>query len=306
MLNFDGTSYEIDFTTYVAIYILLTIAVTAIQFFSKTMLLDWHSKKKRTDIIKAFRNNRRIRPHIEEYEKIKWINLDSKGFVYTNIGFLCGFIFPCIMVMIITGVYENIYHIDITDTFALKVMIYTINISFFVPLVCLFYTALSIKKAFNDKILLQKHVTYAITLTAISYYTVTAFLINLLFMVVILYNWKMVTNSTSTTQFLSMSSFLMVAATIFMIVAANKSFKNSIKNFINMEKVSSFPIMKITTKENTVIEGVVLDIFDDKVLILKDKGIEKIITWDSVHIIEIDNRIREEHENQMHLDNFSE
>ncbi|TGC09442.1 hypothetical protein [Methanolobus halotolerans] len=304
MLNFDGNFHEIDLTTYILIYMLLAIAVNLIQFLSKTMLLDWQSKKKRSDLIKAFRINKRIKPHIDEYEKIKWFNIDFKGYVYSNIGLLCGFIVPSCIVILVLYLYETTYQIELSDILALNLMTYTIIISFLVSLISFILMGHIVKKAFNNSLLLKKHVTYASILRAITYYTLGICLLNFSFMLFLLYNWRTMIYSSSFTQLLVIIAFSMVAGVIFLSFIAKKSYEKTVKNFINVDKVSTFPFMNIFTNENTQICGTVLDIFDDKILTLKDGYMERIISWNSVHIIEIDNKIREEHEDQTHLDSF--
>ena len=64
-------------------------------------------------------------------------------------------------------------------------------------------------------------------------------------------------------------------------------FKREIKKFINNEYGETFPYLKVITDKNIEFYGKIIDVFNEKVIILIHKNSEKIVSWDSVLSLEI-------------------
>ena len=301
MVNFYESFNDISIINYITIYIALAIAINFIQLFLKNLFLNQRIKKKRNEIIEAFRTNKTVIEYIQEYKKIEYITGSLKLFIFQNIGVFVGFFTPFIVAGSLYFIFIDRLYFNVDEPHVLMIFVYTILITSCISVIGIFLINVLVKKSIINETLLDKHVTFANIYIFLIFYTMFQILVELLFVNIILVNWDKISNLRETYTSITMVSISLMLISPFLYFISIRFFKAELKHFINKTKKTHFPILKVTTKESTQIEGQIIDIFNEKVIILEDQNIEKIVSWDSVSSLEIESGNNKDDTNQKYL-----
>lgn len=301
MLNFYESFNDISIINYFAIYIALAIAINFIQLFLKNLFLNQRIKKKRNEIIEAFRTNKTVIEYIQEYKKIEYITGSLKLFIFQNIGVFVGLFTPFIVAGSLYFIFIDTLYFNVDEPHVLMIFVYTILITFSISVIGIFLINVLVKKSIINETLLDKHVTFANIYIFLIFYTLFHILVELQFVGIILVNWDKISNLGGIYTSITMVSISLMLISPFLYLISIRFFKGELKHFINTTKKTHFPILKITTKESTQIEGQIIDIFNEKVIILEDQNLEKIVSWDSVSSLEIESGNNKDDTNQKYL-----
>ncbi|WP_292463476.1 hypothetical protein [Methanolobus sp.] len=303
MLNFNGDFNDISVLDYLAIYFIIAIIGNILQHSLRYLFFDRKGKRKQNELIGAFRGSKSISPYINKFDKIKYFNRADKSIIALNIGFFLGFFLPFGSLYLMLWFTENVSKIDLDELLALKIFIYTILLTFLIPTSSLLIMQKRIETSIKKQTILNKATSFADAFTFFAVYILTSFPINLLFLIPILYNWNSIPNKIHFLQMTFMIAITLMVTTPILYIGAYHSFKRKLKTVINKNYGDKYPYLKITTDENKEIQGYILDIFNEKVIKLFYDGSEKIVLWDSVHSVEINNthNIRQNEEIQRNL-----
>lgn len=299
-------------------YILMYIAVAVIIYIIK-MFLDGISKDRRQKIkqnkfMNFLRYSKPINHHIKQYEKVGFFDRHWVLF-YLYIGIALAFVMSFLSLIIIVYLYGK----KMTDAIAIiSIFLFTI-IPLLVPLVLfvLIKKYIDLKEDFekpykilksltiifngclnvgnwligkskhseiDDDMFLDKSISYANMLTVVNFYLVFSYPI---ISVSIVGNMSQILDQGSHTQMVLMVALMLFLSTPVVVIIQNQKYKNHLKNVLNSKGQKFFPYLHVRTKENIQINGTIMDIFDDKFLILEDNGVKKVTLWDSVCTLEI-------------------
>lgn len=311
MPNLPIDPYNLD-------YIILYIAVAVIIFIIKMIYQDLskgrQQKIKQNKFINFLRFNKSINYHIERYEKRGFFNRPWSIF-YLYIGMALAFIISFLSLIIIAYLYGK----KMTDAIAIiSIFLFTI-IPLLIPLILFVFIKkyIDFKEDFekpykilksltiifngclnvgnwligkskyskiDDDAFLDRYISYANMLTVVNFYLAFSYPI---ISVSIVGHMSQILDQGTHTQMLFMIASMLFLSTPVGVFIQNQKYKRHLKNVLNSKGQKLFPYLHVRTKENIQIDGTIMDIFDDKFLILEDNGVKKVILWDSVCTLEI-------------------
>lgn len=285
MISIPTNIYEINsinpifYIPYIAV--VLTIAI--IKMFFQDIFIDRQRKKKRNEFVAFLRSNQSIDYYIKQYGQIGFFERKWSA-IYLDIGIALGFIIPSLPFFIFSRIYEEN---ELTNAIALKFMVFSITIT----LSLAFLSIVLIKKDsiynIDNNKFIDKYVSFANKFTLIEFYVISSYLIILLLFTIIFLNLSQVLNLNLIIQFLLIYDLALLLFIPIGIFNQKQYFKSYLKDILNSNGSKFFPYLNVRTKENLQIDGTIKDIFNDKFLILEDKGIKKVTLWDSVSTLEI-------------------
>ncbi len=295
MFNFNGDFNDISVIDYLVVYIIIAIIGNFLQQSFRNLFSDQKTKRKQNELINAFKNSKSISPYIQKYDKIKYLKRDDYSIVALNVGLFLGFLVSPSLLYSMNWYIENIAKIDLDELLALKMFISTILFTYLLPTSGMLIMQNKIDKSFNGKTILNKAIGFANMFTFFGCYTVLTYPLNVFSLIIILYNWNSIPDKAIFWQIAFAVSIALMFLTPIIYTGSSRSFKRELKSYINDRYGEKYPYIKIVTDENNEIQGHVVDIFDDKVIKLLHENSEKIVLWDSVHSLEINNNLTTYH-----------
>ena len=276
--------FEIEYYYYFIIYIAVALIIFIMKLFFQDFFKNRRQKTKRNEFVKFLRYNNSVNNYIKQYEKIFFFERKWAA-IYSYIGML-GFLIP---LLFLTKIY-NFFNLEdgLTNILSLKIIYFSIAITLSLTFIFIVLFKIYINSIIYKDKFLEKYLLFANIFTLIEFYVIFSYLpISLLLFVTLfsISNEKINLDSYFTYLFIfDISLFLLIPPAVF---NQKQNFKTNLKRLLNLKGSKFFPYMCVRTKENSQINGKINDIFNDKLLILEDKRVKKVTSWDSICTLEI-------------------
>ena len=317
MLDVFGIQHEIDYLD-VFIYVIVAVTIFIVKLFFKDFFENRGQKRKQTKFINFLKTNKSIDNQIKQYGKIGFFSRQyAIYFTYMGMALAPVMSFSPLITML------YLYKGNITDDIVLKLYLLSTTISLLVAFILIVF----IKEYINSKdsfknpckilksltaisngyltirnwlpskskssiidgsILLDLYVSYANIFTLVNFYIIFTYTIIISqFYHTLILNSNRILNLGAPYAVIFIFNLVLLTTIPIGAITQNQDYKNSLKNILNSKGSRSFPHLHVRTKENIQIDGIIMDIFDNKFLILENNGVKKITLWDSVSTLEI-------------------
>lgn len=273
IFSLDSTGYDMSKILY-AIIPLFTIVLQKIlsnYFQEPDSLLRLSKTKKRSEKlwIRLLREDKQLDNYLVEFNQIqKNNNLKGSGSYYLIASGV--FIILYFILIIIFKSRFDFWHSMAYISLAINILSFVITV--------LIMRYMYIKLIDYDKIY-SKSVIIANLIYSTKYYILSS---NVIYLLMLLLIWSKSKYKFPTDDVLLISifemSFALAIVTYYQLILAKKDFIGFIKSAINKEISNNCPHITVTTNEREI-AGKIINIFDDEIIVLDDKGYKSIAKW---------------------------
>ena len=286
---------------YIIIYIVVALFIFILKIFFKDFFKNLQHKTKRNEFLKFLRSNKSINNYIIQYEKIDFFNR-KYAIIFTYQGMFLGFFIPLFTLLLLSYIQKSSDN-ELTNKLALVLFEISIGFTLSLSLMLILFITQYINS--NVKKESEKYVLFANIFTLIQFYVLFSYIPVLLFLFLILSNLSLTLFKEFPIAPLLICDLILLFIIPFIVFYQKQYFKSLLKNNINLKASKFFPYLNVRIKDNCQIDGRIKDIFDDKLLILEDKGIKKVTLWESVYTLEVSEGKIKDLESQKTLQEFN-